>query len=309
MKHWQMGSGVVLAVIFFLAGCGAPPPSLTGSELEGKYPDETYTEIDGVNLHYRQIGLGRPLIFLHGFLEDSRMWRHVTPGLTYGNTVYEIDLMGFGLSEKPQDRTYDMDTYVSQLSTYIENFHLENIVLVGHDFGAVIAAAYAIRNPNKVYKLALMSAPISSSIPLPFNFRLLRTRLIGSMLTGDWFLQRILTEGIHNEDEKREAKLKEYLQPFQDDPGARSALPKFLREFGLRQAVEDELLPHLDKLSMPTLLLWGGQDPFTPMDVARELDVAIPGADLQVVTRSGHYILEDRPEDVRQKLKEWIDQR
>ena len=60
---------------------------------------------------------------------------------------------------------------------------------------------------------------------------------------------------------------------------------------------------------MPTLLLWGGQDPFTPMDVARELDVAISTADLQVVTRSGHYILEDRPEDVRQKLKDWIDQR
>jgi pimeloyl-ACP methyl ester carboxylesterase len=237
------------------------------------------------------------------------MWRHVTPGLTYGNTVYEIDLMGFGLSEKPQDRTYDMDTYVSQLSTYIENFHLENIVLVGHDFGAVIAAAYAIHNPNKVYKLVLMSAPISSSIPLPFNFRLLGTRVIGNMLTGDWFLQRILTEGIHNEDERSEAKLKEYLQPFHDDPGARSALPKFLREFGLRQAVETELLPHLDKLSMPTLLLWGGQDPFTPMDVARELDVAISTSDLQVVTRSGHYILEDRPEDVRQKLKDWIDQR
>ena len=309
MKHWQMGSGVVLAVVFFFAGCGAPPPSLTGTELQENNPDETYTEIDGVNLHYRQIGLGRPLIFLHGLLEDSRMWRHVTPGLTYGNTVYEIDLMGFGLSEKPQDRTYDMDTYVSQLSTYIENFHLENIVLVGHDFGAVIAAAYAIHNPNKVYKLVLMSAPISSSIPLPFNFRLLGTRVIGNMLTGDWFLQRILTEGIHNEDERSEAKLKEYLQPFHDDPGARSALPKFLREFGLRQAVETELLPHLDKLSMPTLLLWGGQDPFTPMDVARELDVAISTSDLQVVTRSGHYILEDRPEDVRQKLKDWIDQR
>ena len=304
-----MGSGVVLAAIFFLAGCGAPPPSLTGAELQEKYADETYTEIDGVNLHYRQIGLGRPLIFLHGLLEDSRMWRHVTPGLTYGNTVYEIDLMGFGLSEKPQDRTYDMDTYVSQLSTYIENFHLENLILVGHDFGAVIATAYAIHNPNRVYKLVLMSAPISSSIPLPFNFRLLGTRVIGNMLTGDWFLQRILTEGIHNEDERSEAKLKEYLQPFHDDPGARSALPKFLREFDLRQVVATELLPNLDKLSMPTLLLSGGQDPFTPMDVARELDVAISTADLQVVTRSGHYILEDRPEDVRQKLKDWIDQR
>ena len=60
---------------------------------------------------------------------------------------------------------------------------------------------------------------------------------------------------------------------------------------------------------MPTLLLWGGQDQLPPWMFARELDVAIPSADLQVVTRSGHYILEDRPEDVRQQIKEWIDKR
>lgn len=301
------GRGVLLVLAFILTGCGGSAPSLTGEEIQARNPNHTYVEIDGVALHYQQTGLGRPLIFIHGLLEDYRIWRHVTPGLTYGNTVYELDLMGFGLSEKPQDKTYDLDTYLAQLTAYIENFHLENIILAGHDFGAVIAAAYAIQSPANVHKLILMSAPISAHESLPLNIRLLGVPLIGGLLSGDWFLKRILQEGVFDKQAMSDAMVKQYLEPFEDDPGARAALHKFLREFDLDRVVEEDILPNLSALTMPTLLLYGGQDQFTSMDVARELDVAIPSADLQVVTRSGHFILEDRPEDVRQQIKEWID--
>jgi pimeloyl-ACP methyl ester carboxylesterase len=294
---------------FILTGCGGSAPSLTGEEIQARNPNHTYVEIDGVALHYQQTGLGRPLIFIHGLLEDYRIWRHITPGLTYGNTVYELDLMGFGLSEKPQDKTYDLDTYLAQLTAYIENFHLENIILAGHDFGAVIATAYAIQTPANVHKLILMSAPISAHESLPLNIRLLGVPLIGSLLSGDWFLKRILQEGVFDKQAMSDAMVKQYLEPFEDDPGARAALHKFLREFDLDRVVEEDIFPNLSALTMPTLLLYGGQDQFTSMDVARELDVAIPSADLQVVTRSGHFILEDRPEDVRQQIKEWIDKR
>ncbi len=305
----QAHRGVLLVVAFILAGCGDSAPSLTGEEIQVRNPDHTYVEIDGVALHYRQTGLGRPLIFIHGLLEDHRIWRHITPGLTYGNTVYELDLMGFGLSEKPQDKTYDLDTYLAQLTAYIENFHLKNIVLAGHDFGAVIAAAYAIQTPANVHKLILMSAPISAHESLPLNIRLLGIPLIGNLLSGDWFLKRILQEGVFDKQAMGDAMVKQYLEPFEDDPGARTALRKFLREFDLSRVVEEDILPNLGALTMPTLLLWGGQDQFISMDVARELDVAIPSADLQVVTQSGHFILEDRPEDVRQQIKEWLDRR
>ena len=304
-----IGRGVLLVLALIFAGCGGSAPSLTGEEIQARNPNHTYVEIDGVALHYRQTGLGRPLIFIHGLLEDYRIWRHVTPGLTYGNTVYELDLMGFGLSEKPQDKTYDLDTYLAQLTAYIENFHLENIILAGHDFGAVIAAAYALQSPANVHKLILMSAPISAQESLPLNIRLLGVPLIGNLLSGDWFLKRILQEGVFDKQVMSDAMVKQYLEPFEDDPGARAALHKFLREFDLGRVVGEDILPNLSALTMPTLLLYGGQDQFTSMDVARELDVAIPGADLQVVTRSGHYILEDRPEDVRQQIKEWIDKR
>ncbi len=293
--------------ILVAAGCGPSEPPLSGAQLRERHPRHTYVEIDGVTLHYQQTGLGRPLIFIHGLLQDHRIWRHVTPGLTYGNTVYELDLMGFGLSEKPQDRTYDLDTYVAQLTAYIDDFHLENLILAGHDFGATVAVTYALRNPDNVHKLILMSAPLSVNERVPLDVRLLGLPLVGDLLTGDWFLTRILQAGVYDERTMHPAMVKQYLQPFHTDPGARPALAKFMREFDLARALEDEILPALYMLKMPTLLLWGGQDEFTPMDIGRELDAVIENADLQVVTRSAHYILEDRPEDVRAQIKEWID--
>ena len=296
-----------LVVALCLTACGPATQPLSDEQLRAQNPKKTYVEIDGVTLHYRQTGLGRPLIFLHGVLGDYRMWRHVTPGLTYGNTVYELDLMGFGFSEKPQDKTYNLKTYVAQLHNYIENFHLENLVLAGHDFGAVIAAGYAVEYPENVHKLILMSAPLSLNENLPVTMRLLGLPLLGKFFTGDWMLTRILKEGVFDEEIMSPAMIKQYLEPFREDPGARGSLHKFFREFDLYSELETNILPRLDNLTMPTLLLWGGQDPYTPMDIGRELDNVIASADLQVVTQSGHYILEDRPEDVRAQIKEWID--
>lgn len=300
---------IVAAGLFVLtaAGCQSSSSYLTGAQLHEQNPRRTYVEIDGVALHYQQTGLGRPLVFIHGLLEDYRIWRHVTPGLTYGNTVYELDLMGFGLSEKPQHISYDLDAYVAQLTAYIDNFHLENLILAAHDYGAVVAVTYAIRNPSNVHKLIIMSAPLSVNESPPLDIRLLGLPLVGNLLSGDWFFKRILQAGVYDKRIMDEAMLKQYLKPFHTDPGARVAVVKFLREFGLFRALVDEIQPNLRLLDMPILLLWGGQDTFTPMHIARELDVAIQNADLQVVTRSGHYILEDRPEDVRAQIKEWID--
>jgi pimeloyl-ACP methyl ester carboxylesterase len=148
MKYRLATIGLALLLMLNLIGCGSPPPSLTADELQQKYPEAKYVEIDGVALHFKQQGLGRPLILLHGTLTNTYLWRNIVPGLTFGNTIYSLDLMGFGLSEKPQNLTYSIETYVTQLTKFIENFHLQNPILVGHDIGASIVTLYTLRNPG-----------------------------------------------------------------------------------------------------------------------------------------------------------------
>jgi 2-hydroxymuconate-semialdehyde hydrolase len=306
MKQGTAVGGLVLAMAFCLAGCGSPGPSLTAAELAQKYPDKKYVQIDGVSLHYEQEGLGRPLVFLHGLPTYSYLWRNITPGLTYGNTIYNLDLMGFGLSEKPQNLTYSLDTYVGQLGKFLDNFHLDNPILAGHGIGAPIVALYTLRNPGKVRKLILMNAPLYSAAR-PFEVRLLRTRLIGELFTGDWFLKRILRGGVVNEAVMTDALLDAYLKPYHDDPGARAALLKQVREFDLRPFLENEITPNLAKISVPTLVVWGDGDPYVPLDFGRKLDQEIPNSEFVVILRTGHYEIEERPEEVRAVLKEFID--
>jgi pimeloyl-ACP methyl ester carboxylesterase len=306
MKLRMVAGGLVLGLALWLSGCGPSGSSLTGDELAKKYPEKKFVQTDGVSLHYEQEGLGKPLVLLHGLPTSYLLWRNIAPALTYGNTVYTLDLMGFGLSEKPQNLTYSLDTYVGQLGKFLENFHLDNPILVGHDIGGVIAATYALRNPDKVRKLVLMDAPLYSAAP-PLAVRLLRTRVIGDLFTGDWFLQRFLRGGVVKPAAMTDTILNDYLKPYHDDPGARVALLKSVRELNLRPLLEGEIQANLGKIRVPTLIMWGSDDPYVPLDFAKKLKDDIPNSELYVVLQSGHYIQEERPEDVRAALKEFID--
>jgi pimeloyl-ACP methyl ester carboxylesterase len=245
-------------------------------------------------------------VLLHGLPTNTYLWRNIIPGLTFGNTIYSLDLMGFGLSEKPQHLSYSIETYVAQLTKFLEEYHLQNPILLGHDIGAPIVTLYTLRNPDKVRKLILMNAPLYPEAP-SFNVRLLRTKLIGEMFTGDWFLKRIFREGVQDKAAMPDALIEEYLKPYHDDPGARTALLKCVRELDLRPTLEKEITPNLGKIQTPTLIMWGDGDPYVPLDFAKKLKDDIPNSTLQVVLRTGHFEIEERPEEVRALLKEFID--
>ena len=263
-------------------------------------------QIDGVSLHYEQQGLGQPVVFVHGLMTHSYLWRTIILGLTYGNAVYTVDLMGFGFSEKPQNVTYRLDMYVEQLSLLLEKLKLSKPILVGHDLGAAIVALYTIRHPEKVNKLVLMGAPFFSDSS-PLSIRLLRLPVMGEFLSRDWFLARFLRSGVENPTALNETALKAYLSPYDDDPGARAALLKCLRELDLPFFLAQEIQPNLTHLRIPTLLVWGGNDEYIPVAFGRKLQADLPHAQIEVILHSGHYVQEDRPEEVRAVLKAFIE--
>ena len=307
-RSWRGHTKLVLFLLLFSTpGCGAPSgTSLSGDELQKKYPDEKYVQLKGVSLHYEQEGLGRPVVLLHGFLTHSAIWRNIIPTFTYSYTLYSLDLMGSGLSEKPQNQTYSIDTHVAQLGQLIEDFHLDNAILIGHGVGGAIAMVYAMRNPGTVKKLIVMNAPLSPGYSAT-GLWLLKTPLIGGMLTNDWFIQRTLRRGFFKPESFPESVLDMYLQPYRDDPGARVALLKQIKELNLDPVVEKEVTPNLAKFQVPTLILWGANDPYVPLDVGKSLDTLIPNVEVPVVLNPGHYELEERPEETRAMIKEFLD--
>lgn len=296
---------ILFTCVYCLLGCQTAP-SLTGVELAQKYPEKRYLQADGVALHYELEGIGPPVILLHGLLTHSALWRTIASGLTYGNTIYTVDLMGFGFSEKPQHILYSLEVYVAQLDMFITALQLDRPILVGHGLGAVIATLYALRHSDKVEKLILMGVPFSS-VTLPFSLRALRFPLLGEWFARDRVIEQVFRDGMESDAILTDTLLQTYAQPYHEDPGAWAALRKCLREINVEATWEQEIRPHLATLRLPTLLIWGGNDEYAPIAFGRMLHKALPQAQMEVILRSGHYVQEDRPEEVRAIIKTFLD--
>ena len=114
--------------------------------------------INGVRLHWVQAGEGPLVILLHGFPEFWYSWRHQIPVLSTRFCVVAPDMRGYNLSEKPQSG-YDIETLTADVLALIRSLGEEKAIIIGHDWGGVIAWAFAARFPDATEKLVIMNAP------------------------------------------------------------------------------------------------------------------------------------------------------
>ncbi|HXH85487.1 MAG TPA: alpha/beta hydrolase [Nitrospira sp.] len=114
-------------------------------------------EVNGVRIHYLIDGKGDPVVLLHGYAQNSHMWRPLISELAKTHTVIAPDLRGFGDSSKPETG-YDKKTMASDIHALTELLGLARIGIAGHDIGLMVAYAYAARCSGEVNKIALMDA-------------------------------------------------------------------------------------------------------------------------------------------------------
>ena len=119
--------------------------------------NERFATVNGVKLHYLVAGAGEPVILLHGYAENSHMWRPLIPELAKTHTVVAPDLRGFGQSSKPANG-YDKKTMAQDVHALALSLGFKRAIVVGHDIGLMVAYAYAAQFPNEVDRIVLMDA-------------------------------------------------------------------------------------------------------------------------------------------------------
>ena len=112
-------------------------------------------ETAGLRIHYLQAGTGSPVVFLHGFPETSYSWRHQLAGLAEQHALFAPDSRGFGLTDKPGSRV-TRAVLAQDVIEFLDALGLEQVALVGHDWGGIIAFKVAIDYPDRVSRLALL---------------------------------------------------------------------------------------------------------------------------------------------------------
>lgn len=113
------------------------------------------TDILDSRMHFEDRGEGPVFVFLHGNPTSSHVWRNVLPPLATLGRMLAPDLIGMGRSGKP-DLAYGFDDHASYLSAWMDKLQLDEVVLVGFDWGGALAMDWAARHPDHVRGLVLM---------------------------------------------------------------------------------------------------------------------------------------------------------
>lgn len=260
------------------------------------------TPTDPPRLHFRSHGDGDPpLVLVHGFGAHAHFWRHWVPHLAARHRTHVIDLLGAGESPIPPDGDLSPQGQARAVATLIRDLAGPPPVLIGHSLGAGISLLATILLREEAPRIRLPGLVLVSGAVLaqrlPPYLTLARTpglrRLLALAAPPRPLLRLGLRGIVHRPSCIDREMIDGYRAPFRT-PARRRA---FLRAAGqIDMAAAEALARRLPEIEVPTLLLWGEEDPVVPVALGRRLAGELRDARLVVLPGVGHLPPEEDPE-------------
>jgi pimeloyl-ACP methyl ester carboxylesterase len=255
---------------------------------------------------YVATGEGEPILLIHGMPTSSYLWRRVLSLLAPYFSVFAVDLMGFGDSDKPEDADLSIVAQAQYLGALMDAVGWESGVVVGHDIGGGIAQLIAINEPTRVSRLVLIDTIAYDSWPVPEIERLKDPawdEIIKSLDLTKGF-RKALEQGMYHRERVDDELVSHYVEPFRDPEGRLAYLrcARALRTEDLLSVMED-----VERLEIPTLIIWGESDSFQRLEFGERLQRRMRKAELIVLSKAGHYTPEDGPEEVADLIQDFVE--
>lgn len=302
-----------IALLVLLAGCSTGADDAASEDGPRAAAPEGFehrtAEVNGVRLHYVIGGRGPAVVLLHGFPETWYAWRGVMPMLAEEHTVIAPDLRGVGDSSL-EESGYDKETLAEDVHRLVRELGFEEVSVVGHDMGAMTAYAYARVYREETSRLVLMSAALPGfgleefmdfSEPKGSRYHLVFFQQRGipeKLIEGQerYYLGRF-TGG---EEVVGAEALDEYVRAYSRPGRLEAALGQYR---AIYEDAEDNRREAMPKLEMPVLALGGGSaEP--ALGSARQVAEDVEAG---VVPNAGHYLHEERPGEVAERLLDFLD--
>lgn len=317
-----------LVFLFFLAtiglsGCSSigsamkASPSLANATgfadipmpyLEERYvkPDDRFMSVNGYRIHYRDVGQGDTIILLHGIFSSLQTWDGWMTELSRSHRVIALDMPGFGMTGAPENPDdFDEDNIINTFAKFVERLDLDNFTLAGNSLGGFVAARYAAQYGNRVDRLILVDPfgypqdtpwilGLGTSFPIQFMGQYVQPPIIITM-TLRWAYG----------DPRRmsEKDITRYVQMSQR-PGARPIYMKTLKM--VEERAENEAPLPFYRINAPTLLMWGEDDDWVPLDMAQRWLNDVENARLVTYPGVGHIPMEEVPKDTLKDVERFL---
>ncbi len=272
--------------------------------------------VDGLRLHYLEAGASsadgeRPVVLcLHGWPTSAQLYRHVLPAVGQTHRAIALDLPGFGRSDKPTDRRYSFGFFERTLEGFVDALGIERVGLVVHDLGGPVGLYWAVEHPARIRELAILNTLCFPQMSWAVKAFVLATFTPGvrRYLSSPAGVARSMRFGVVDKQRITPEVERLYTEPFVER-SARKAL--LMTGQGLSPRRFGRIAEGLPQFAdIPVRLLYGERDRILP-DVAKTMDrvqTILPHAERSSIPDCGHFLQEDRPDEVAEALASFFAQ-
>lgn len=256
---------------------------------------DQFIDIGAIKTRYWQAGSnGSAVVLLHGIACSVLEWQNNVEALAAKHRVFAVDLLGFGLTDKPEDETYTIRRLARFVLDFMSALGIDKAHLAGNSLGGRIALDCALIAAERVESLLLVDPAGVDGPGTLFEFRLATVPILGELFTRPnrlgtkmlWSKAFADPASFVTEDMVRTKVM------LAKQPGAQSAFLKTLRSFvgfrGFRMEAVAELHAALPRVLTPTFVVWGADDQFVPPAHAEALRRLMPNVEIQAWERCGH---------------------
>ena len=265
------------------------------NELKDKYayPSSSFISIDGINVHYRDVGKGEAILLIHGTGASLHTWEKWIDILSPGYRVISFDLPGFGLTGPDPNHNYQISRYTAILDSLMVKLKVDSFHIAGNSLGGLVAWRYTTQFPQKILTLNLIDAaglPQPGKKP-PFIFQLAKLPILSTLMqkvTPKSIIENSMLDVYKNDQLVTEKLIDRYFELSLRE-GNRTAFVKRMSQLNEKLDIND-----LKKITAPVLIQWGKDDRWIPLVKGYEFKKIIPKAELKIYN-SGHVPMEENP--------------
>ena len=271
--------------------------------------EEAFVDVGGVRMYYLHAGSGRPMLLIHGLIGSSANWRHNIDALAQHASVYAIDLVNMGKSQRVGGLNAGLRATARRIVAFLDALGIAEADIVAHSYGGAVALMLAAMHPRRVLRLVLFAPanpycrscdPVVRTYTTPWG-----EVFAGMLLYLPAPIQRIaLGEVYGGSDRVVDRCLQEVVSGLRSPITLRHVLC-IMRGWFTERAKLKTALRRVK--GIPTLLVWGDRDRTVSLSSAAKLKRKLRGSDLIVLRGVGHSAFEEAPEESNRIVLEWLD--
>jgi haloalkane dehalogenase len=256
-------------------------------------------------VHYIDHGQGRPVLFLHGNPTWSFVYRGIITRLQDQFRCVAVDYPGFGLSDRPSGYGYTPAEHARVVGELVDHLGLEDLIIMGQDWGGPIGVALATAVPERVSGLVLGNTwfwPVDRLATQIFSRVIASPPLQRAILRRNFFVERLIPAGTAR---RLTAAEMDHYRGVQPSPQARRGVAEFPRQLLAAGPWLAKVAAQVPGLlgAKPVLLVWGMRDvAFPPKATLPRIRATFGDVVLVELPKARHFIQEDAPEEIARAI-------